>query len=136
MDVKPYKREFLYHFKYDGVEKEYHGEDIIPIVEFYEKIGKCFVGFINGEIIGVGGIYPLWKDAGGCFLFLNKSASKYKKSVFKVLVQYLNIYIKEYKIKNIVVECLENCLSANNLITHLGFKKNKEYKLAMYIKGV
>lgn len=134
IEVVPYKRELLANFVYNGIDKEISGEQIIPIVEFYAGIGEVYVGIADGNVLGVGGIYPLWKNAGSAFLFLNKQAEFYKVSIFKALVHHMNALITKYEIKTLMVECLDN-IKAQTLITHLGFVKNREFKMAMYLKG-
>jgi len=136
IDILPFSKERLEGFTYNGVDKEISGVEIAPIVEYYAKLGTCYIGRVDGKILGVGGMYPLWKDTGGCFLFLNKEAVNYKVAVFKVLLKYINMLIKKYNLKTLIVECLYESMEANRLISHLGFKKIKEIKLALYTKGV
>ena len=133
IEILPFDKELLKNFVYNGVEREITGEQILPIIEFYANLGTVYIGVIDGKVLGVGGVYPLWKNAGSAFLFLNKEAINYKKSIFKVLVQYTNELIKKYEIKTLMVECIDN-IQARTLITHLGFIKNKEIKMAMYVK--
>jgi hypothetical protein len=134
IEILPYKKGLLDNFIYDGIEITLSGEIIIDMVDFYSKLGSSFVGIIDGKVLGVGGLYPLWKQSGSCYLFLNKEAAQYKKSVFKVLQGYMTDLIKQYDIKILIVECIEN-VSARTLINHLGFKKAKDVKLGMYLKG-
>lgn len=134
--IHRYSKIWLKDFKYNGVEKELSGADIMPIVEYYNKIGAVYVSTVGGKTIGIGGVYPLWTGAGGCFLFLNKEASKYKKSLFKVFKGYIDVLIKEYGIKTLMVDCLNDKIKAKTLINHLGFKKTNEVKMAFYSKGV
>lgn len=135
LKILPYSKELLASFIYDGVEKEISGEQIMPIAEYYAQNGSVYVGLIEEKIIGIGGVYPLWKNTGGCFLFLNKEARKYKKSVFKILLEYMNMLIKQYQIKTLIVECLDDSLEAHRLIRHLGFLKSREIKMAFYIRN-
>ena len=90
---------------------------------------------VNDKVLGVGGVFPVWRGAGGCFLFLNKEARKYKKSVFKALLENMNELVRKYEIKNLTVECIDGVFEAHRLIEHLGFKKIKEIKMARYIRG-
>lgn len=135
LEILPFDKNLISDWKYNGTEREFSGEQIIPIVEFYAKLGSCYIGLIDNKVLGIAGVYPLWSSAGGCFLFLNKEAQNYKKSVFKTLLEYMNMLIKQYKIKTLIVECLDDSLQAKNLITHLGFKRNKEIKMASYTKS-
>ena len=133
-EVVPYKKESFASFTYDGVEQELSGASILPIVDYYSTMGSVFVGKVGDKVIGVGGVYNLWPLAGGCFLFLNRQAQDYKKSVFKALLEYTNMLIKKYEIKTLMVECLDNSIQAKSLIEHLGFIKNREVKLAFYTR--
>jgi hypothetical protein len=136
IDILPFKKELLKNWKYDGTDKEISGSEIAHVIEYYAELGECYIGAVDGKVLGVGGAYPLWQDAGGCFLFLNKEAKNYKKSIFKALLKYMNILVKKYGIKTLTVECIDDSLEAHRLIRHLGFTKNKEIKMALYTKGV
>lgn len=130
-----FDRKLLKTFKYNGVEREITGEEILPVVEFYDKLGTVYMGLADDKVIGVGGMFPLWSNSGGCFLFLNKEAQRYKKSVFKCLLEYMRMLIKEYNIKTLSVECMDGVLSAHRLITHLGFFKDCDVKMSRYSKS-
>ncbi len=135
--VVPYSRELAETFFYDGIEKEYSGTNVLPILEYYDKQGECFFGILDGEILGVGGIYCLWPETSGCFLFLNQDKARpHKKSVFKILIQYMNTLIERYEVKNLIVECMSESEEANRLIEHLGFIKGKPVMMATYTKEI
>ena len=134
ISLVPYKKELLSHFCYDGVDNEHSGPNIAPIVGYYAQQGKCFIGMIDGRVIGVGGAYPLWDGFGSCYLFLNKEAKKHKIEIFKLIVNTVKELIAEYKIKTMMVECLDDSLEAHRLLKHLGFTKIKIIRMSLYIK--
>lgn len=134
LKIVPFNKELLKDFVYDGVEHKISGPAFGSMAEYYNKLGHSFIGLIEDKAIGVGGIYPLWNGAGGAWLFLNKEARDYKKSVFKILLEYIDMLIKKYEIKTLIVECIDNSIEAHRLIQHLGFTKNKELKMSMYLK--
>lgn len=136
LKIVPFDENLLTDFKYDGIEKSLSGEEILPIVKFYNKMGDSFIGIIDNEVIGIGGLYPLWPSAGSCYLFLNRSAYLHKIIIFKAILKYMNILIHKYNIDTLTVDCLSEEIKASNLIEHLGFTKTKEFKLTMYCKGV
>jgi hypothetical protein len=135
LQIFDFDRELLKDFIYNGVERDFSGEQITPIVEFYAKMGRCYIGKVGDKVLGVGGIYPLWPSAGGCFLFVNKEIQAYKKSIFKVLLEYSKKLIDYYEIKTLIVECNDDSLQSQTLINHLGFKKSSETKMSVFIKG-
>ena len=132
IEIIPFDIEKIKDFVYDGVDKEISGQDIKDIAEYYSTIGEAYIGYADGKVIGVGGFFKLWRNWGSAWLFLNKEASNYKKSVFKEIVQRLNNFIKTNEIKTMTVECLDQSMEANRLLNHLGFVKSKEIKLALY----
>lgn len=134
IEIKLYEKSAFRDFIYNGVEKDVCGTQIVPILDYYSKQGECFYGVKDGKILGAAGVYPLWEGTGGCFLFLNEEAKKYKKSVFKIIVQRMNKLTEKYKIKQLIVECMDGNIQANNFIEHLGFKKDKTVTMAVYKK--
>lgn len=136
MDILAYDKEIFSGFVYEGIEKEYTGPDVRAMVDYYSTFGDCWMGMIDGKIVGAGGVYPLWDGAGSAWLFINPSAAIHKVSLFKGMLEKLNEGIKKYGIRLMFVNCVDNLLQANTLITHLGFTKSHETKMAMYVKGV
>jgi len=135
--IVEYNRELLKDFVYDGVElKLFIKDQIVPMLEFYNKLGKSYIGLIDNRVIGIGGIYPLWENFGSAWLFLNKEAGRYKKSVFKILIKYMNSLVREYNLKTLILECINDSPKAHRLIQHLGFIKNREIKETLYFKQV
>lgn len=132
MELVRFDKRLLKDFVYNGVENDISGNDIEEIAEYYSILGEAFIGFADEEVIGVGGVFPLWKNWGSCWLFLNKEAVEYKTSVFKSIVGKLNELIKLYDIKFLTVQCLDQSMEAHRLLNHLGFTKSKEVKMALY----
>lgn len=132
LTIVPFRKELLLGFEYDGVEKDVSGIDITDIVGFYASLGKAFAGVVGNRVVGFGGVYPLWKDWGSCWLFLNKESVNYKVAIFKSIVSKLDELVNHYGIKVLSMECMDESMEANRLITHLGFVKNKEIKMALY----
>ncbi len=136
LKVVPFNRELLKDWIYTGVEKELSGEQVLPIIEFYSKMGRSYIGLVDDKVIAIAGVYPLWPGVGGCFLFLNKGGEKYKKSIFKEILEHLDRLTKKYEIKSLIVECQDNILQANSLVRHLGFTKTSQVSVSVYSKGV
>uniref|UniRef100_A0A6M3K8Z4 N-acetyltransferase domain-containing protein n=1 Tax=viral metagenome TaxID=1070528 RepID=A0A6M3K8Z4_9ZZZZ len=134
MKIVEFKKELLTNWVYNGLEKDILGSDILPMAEFYSNLGGVYIGLVDERVIGLGGIFKLWQGIGGCFLFLNKEAQGYKKSVFKAIKEYLADLIEKYDIKILSAECMDGINEAENLIKHLGFTKERELKIHRYIR--
>ena len=132
LEVLQFRSDLLDGWKYDGVESNISGKDIKHIAEYYSTLGMSFIGYIDGSIIGVGGVFPLWKNWGSCWLFLNKDARRYKVSIFKSISSKLDELIKVYNIEILTVQCIDDSMEAHRLLNHLGFIKNREFKMALY----
>jgi len=134
--IVPFNKDLLYDFVYNGVEKDISGEDIKEIAAYYSTLGYSFIGYINEKAVGVGGVFPLWKRWGSCWLFLNKEARNYKISIFKCIVEKLHELVKAYSIEILTVQCLDESMEAHRLLNHLGFIKSKEFRMTLYGKKI
>jgi len=132
MEIIPFDKEPLKDFKYDGIESELSGDMIADIAQFYSSLGRGYIGLVEGKVIGVGGCYPLWKEWGSVWLFLNKEAKNHSVGIFKVILSKMKELVELYDIKILSVQCLDDSLEANRLLEHLGFVKNQEIKMALY----
>lgn len=132
ISIIPFKKDLLNDFIYDGVEKDVSGQDIKDIAEYYSTLGYSFIGHVDGKVIGVGGVFPLWKSWGSAWLFLNKEAKEYKVSIFKSIVVKMNELVKAYNIEILTIQCLDESMEAHRLLNHLGFTKSREIKMALY----
>lgn len=130
--IIPFRKELLLDFVYDGVEKDIANIDVTDIAGFYASIGSAFAGLVDDKVIGIGGVYPLWKDWGAAWLFLNQEAHNHKICIFKGIVNRMHELIKKYEIRILSVQCLDNSTEAHRLLNHLGFVKNREIKMATY----
>lgn len=136
LEVVPFDKELLKDFVYDGAERKLFLPGQIPaMTEFYSRLGKVYIARIDGKVIGVGGLYPLWEGAGSVWLFLNAVAKQHKVSVFKAIIKIIKDLMNEYQVKTLIVECISDSPEANNLVQHLGFVKNREVKMALYFKS-
>jgi len=98
-------------------------------------MGEAYIGVDDdNNVLGVGGVYPLWEKAGSAWLFVNKDIERYKVALYKILLEYMDILIHKYNIEMLTVNCLDGSLKANNLISHLGFAKVRELKMAIYTR--
>jgi len=132
IEIIPFDVEKIKDFKYDGVESDISGDDIIKIAEFYSSLGKGYVGVIGDHIIGMGGVFKMWDEWGSAWLFLNKDAKNHAYGIFKGILEKMNELVKLYDIKILQVQCLDDSLEANKLLSHLGFVKNREVRMALY----
>lgn len=132
IEIIPFDKNLVSDWRYDGIETELSGENIIEIASFYSKLGKGFIGFVDGRIIGIGGVYPLYDNWGSAWLFLNKEAKSQPVGIFKTILERMTELINEYGIKVLSVQCLDESMEANRLLSHLGFVKDKEIKMALY----
>ena len=135
VEIREFDIKLLEDFIYDGVDVKVSGTYVNKIIEYYASLGDAYIGIVDNKIIGVGGIYPLWEDFGGAWLFLNKEAVRYKVSVFKSIFENINNLIKKYQIKTLIVNCADDILQARTLITHLGFLKIQDIKMGLYFKS-
>lgn len=132
----PFNKDLLYDFVYDGIEKDISGSDIKDIAEYYSTLGYSFIGYAGGKVIGVGGVFPLWKSWGSAWLFLNKEAKNHKVSVFKTIVNKVNELVKAYNIEILTIQCLDESMEAHRLLNHLGFTKSREVKMSLYWRKI
>lgn len=133
LKVIPFNEALIKGFKYDGIEREFTGEDILPALRFYNLSGAVYMVLAEGKVITIGGVYPMWGGNGGCFLFVNKEATLYKKQLFKVLREYMSALIRRYGLTNLMTDCIDN-IKAHTLLEHLGFKKTIDTKMSHYVK--
>lgn len=132
LKIIPFRKDIVLDFNYDGVEKDLAQINVADIAEFYASLGTAFVGLIDDRVIGLGGVYPLWKNWGAAWLFLNKEASNHTICIFKCIVNRMDELIKKYDISILSVQCMDNSIEANRLLSHLGFFKDNEIKMATY----
>ena len=97
------------------------GYDIKEIAKRYNLLGQAFMGFIDGELIAIGGIYKVFEGIGQAWLFLNK-IEKYKKDLFKAIKKHLDEIIKKEGFNKVHIYCLKDSFKINNLAKHLGFR--------------
>lgn len=93
-------------------------------LEYYSTKSYSFTGIYDGTIIGVGGVYPLWKGVGEAYIFTsdffdNKKyvISKYVKRVFTMIEQSI------VDIHRVQASVRKDYEKAHRLAKFLGFKE-------------
>jgi len=127
--IIPFEEKYLSDFIYDGEEAALtQGYDIKEVAKMYNILGPSFMGFINGKLMGMGGIYKVFEGIGQAWLFLNKLESHTKDS-FKGIKEYMAKIIKEKDYKKVQIYCMKDNFKINNLAQHLGFHKITDLSL-------
>lgn len=120
--IIPFEEIYLADFHYNGVEQKYAKDyNIKEIIRNYASLGNSYLLFIDEKIVVVGGIYPILKDTGCAWLFINQEASNYRMTIFKAIKKYMQDIISKYNFKKVQIACLRESEEANRLAIHLGF---------------
>lgn len=118
----------------------YEDEHLRAIIPRYEQnevmIGKthgihvtgpAWTGFINGEIVAIGGIRPVFSPmdniVGEGWLATSCAVNKYKKTFHKHFTKHLNRVQREYDFDMLMVGVRSDVPGGTKWIEHLGFEK-------------
>lgn len=113
---------YIDEFEYDGIEKELADVfDIKKIIKNYVASSDAYVAIVNEKMIGIAGIAPLWPGVGNAWMFLNKAAKRYIKTIFKKTKEVIEAELS-YRYHRIQALCLD-MPETKRLIERLGFEK-------------
>ena len=134
IEVRPLKADDMLFVIENGV-KEYGlkatpNKDMAELAKEREESGLCVTGWVDGEIVGVGGIQILWEGVGEVWLMLTPYINKKPKEGYRCIRNGFEKLLKENKLRRVQGFGRIGFHQSHILFKHLGFKA--EGKLRKY----
>ena len=83
--------------------------------------GRAFTLMADGVIVGCGGVMMPEQGKGEAWIIATPLINKYRKTVFKLLRNMLEMITKKYGLKRVEALCPGKYASGRRLLEHLGF---------------
>jgi hypothetical protein len=97
-------------------------EQMIELAYAREENGQCVTGWVDGNIVGCGGIDLMWPGVGEVWLFLSYETDKYPVKSFRVIKRGIDKLIKDNNLTRCQGWCRKDFTKAHTLFRHLRFK--------------
>lgn len=123
----------LKSFNYDGVEIILGNNGMLKnsILE-YAKLGDCFIGLKDDEMLGCGGIVEFYPKYGYLWLLMNKSAQFYLKSIISFMKSFFDDLLINRNFIRLQCFCFVDIPQAQKFLEYLKFKQ--EGKLRKFLQ--
>jgi hypothetical protein len=126
IEVKPLKAEDILYVVENGVKeiemRATPDEDIKQLAKEREESGMCVTGWVDGEIVGVGGVDLLWANVGEVWLMLTPYINERPKEGYKCIRDGLGKLIKKCNLRRVQGSGRIGFHQAHILFKHLGFE--------------
>jgi len=133
-EIKPLKASDILYVIECGVKeialKALPTDDVAKIAREREESGRCVTGWVDGKIVGCGGIDILWEKVGEIWLMLTPYINEKPKEGYRCIRTGFEKLIKENKLRRVQGYGRIGFPEAHILFDHLGFKP--EGKLRKY----
>ena len=97
-------------------------EQMIDHAQTRESNGQCITGWVDGEVVGCGGIDLMWPGVGEVWMFLSYETDKYPVKSFRVIKKGIKKLINDNDLWRCQAWCRESFTQGHTLFKHLGFK--------------
>ena len=97
-------------------------EQLKELARTREENGQCVTGWVDGKIVGVGGIDEMWPGVGEVWLLLSYEVNRCPKHSYKVIRDGLKKLIDDNNLHRCQAWCRVDFAEACTLFRHLGFK--------------
>lgn len=87
-----------------------------------EANGQCITGWVDGKIVGCGGIDIMWPGVGEVWMFLSYEADKQTVRAFRVIKKGIRKLIEDNDLQRCQAWCGKDFTQGHTLFRHLGFK--------------
>lgn len=126
IDVRPFKAEDMLWVISHGV-KEVNlraepTDEMKTVAREREESGKCFTGWVDGEVVGVGGIDEMWKGVASIWLMVTPYINFHIKEGYKCILEGMKKILKETKLHRIESYGRVDFPECHILFRHLGFE--------------
>lgn len=126
IEIRPFRAEDMLYVIEHGIKevglKSQATKELVKAAEEREKSGTCITGRVNGEIIGVAGIDPIWEGVGEIWMMLTPYVDKNIKEVYKCIREGIKKLIDECKLRRVESYGRVDFPQCHVLFKHLGFK--------------
>src|SRR3989304_53932 len=97
--------------------------------------GKAFTLMANSTIVGCGGVMIREPGLGEAWIIATPGIRKYKKTIFKLLSNMLEMIIRENKLRRVEALCPKGFESGTRLLEHLRFTNETPGGMKQYGPG-
>ena len=124
--ILPFHAEDMLWIIEDGI-KEF-GVKCIPTEQMTELAiereanGQCITGWVDGRIVGCGGIDLKWPGVGEVWLFLSYETDRFTKRAYKTIKDGIKKLIDDNDLHRCQAWCRIDFDQAHTLFRHLGFE--------------
>lgn len=124
--VMPFHAEDMLWIIQDGI-KEFGikcipTEQMVELAETREANGQCITGWVDGHVVGCGGIDMMWPGVGEVWMFLSYETDKYPVKAFRVIKKGIDKLIQDNDLWRCQAWCGKNFTQGHTLFRHLKFK--------------
>lgn len=100
---------------------------LVPDLPFGDKSallnGASYTMLLNGEPVGIGGVQIVWNGVGEAWVFFKPELwTANKKTLFRVVRNYLDKIIKDHYLHRVQILVLEGHIQGERLAKHLDFE--------------
>lgn len=126
IEVRPMKAEDMLRVISKGIKemplKSEPTEELRQTALEREREGRAFSGWVDGEVVGVGGIDVLWKGCANAWLMLTPYINEHLKEGYKCILEGMRKVISENNIRRMQSYGRVDFPACHILFKHLGFK--------------
>lgn len=97
-------------------------EQMIELAETREVNGQCITGWVEGNIVGCGGIDLMWPGVGEVWMYLSYETDKYPVKAFRVIKKGIKKLIDDNDLQRCQGWCRIGFDKGHTLFRHLGFE--------------
>ena len=124
--VVPFKAEHMLAIIEMGTKEQglkYYGQGTLSeLAQQTEDDGLSVTGFVEGEIVGCGGIRKLWEGVGEMWLMLSPKTNAYPIKTGAVILRGFRKLIEDNDFRCLMAYGRIGFAKAHTLFRHLGFK--------------
>lgn len=124
LKIIEFDEKYLKDFIYDGVEKEVAlNFNIKDLAKAYAKDGDAYMAIVDDKLIAMAGIYKFIEGVGQVWMFFNREAAYYAKTIVEAINYYIKTIMEKNNYHRIQTICPKGSISANRFIKFFGFQE-------------
>ena len=116
-------------------------EDGIKIAGFNYSLIDGYTALVDGKIIMVGGVLPIWEGVGEAWAFVTHDVKDNLIEAYRCGREMFDMVIKEKHLRRVTASALADFTQGQNMLEHLGFeyegclRQHSTEGIDMYIYG-
>lgn len=124
IEIVPFEVEHVLNLDVREHDRPMQGEEAFKEwAKTNHDFGPSFTGFLDGRVLGCGGVRILWDGVGEAWALFSKEIARHPREAYYYVNKFLKRIVKDWKLHRVQAHVRADVPMAKRYLKNLGFKE-------------